>query len=183
MNHQLYEEWLFADAEPSEQGLTAQQAAALQEHLRDCPGCQALAESWQGTQAILRSQEMVAPAAGFTSRWQVRLAAEREFAHRRQTQVMLGLTIGGALVLMLVLVSLAWPWLQVPGVFWWAWLYRLFTLIAYAGAAQEIISTMFRAATGVVPIVWWVIFTGLLCELGVLWVVSFRLLTNPRRIT
>jgi hypothetical protein len=48
---------------------------------------------------------------------------------------------------------------------------------------RDFFSAAFRAATGVVPVVWWVLFAGLLCELGVLWVVSFRLLTNPRRIT
>jgi anti-sigma factor RsiW len=179
MNHRLYEEWLFAD-----QGtLSREQSAAVQEHLRDCPDCQALAGSWQEVQAVLRDPPVAAPAAGFSSRWQMRLAAERGVTHRRQTQVMLGLTIGGALALLAVLITLAWPWLQVPGVFWWTWLYRLFMLIAYAGAIQEFFLAMFRAATGDVPVVWWVLFTGLLCELGVLWIVSFRLLTNPRRIT
>jgi hypothetical protein len=82
-----------------------------------------------------------------------------------------------------ILLFLVWPWMRSPNVFLWTGLYRLFTLYAYADAARDFISTLFQTAAGVVPLTWLVIFVGLLSELGVLWIVSYRVLTNPRRIT
>ncbi len=48
--------------------------------------------------------------------------------------------------------------------------------------ARDIFGNLLRTATIAVPIAWLIVLAGLISELGVLWIVSFRLLTNPRRI-
>ena len=181
MNHRLYEEWLFAYEDSAEE-LTQQQAAALQEHLQSCEACRALVGAWHEVQARLQDEPVLAPKSGFTSRWEMRLEAERERSQQRQVIVTLALALGGVLALGSTLVALAWPWLRSPSVVLWVGLYRLLELYSYVQAAQGFVSGLVRSAAGGVSVVWLVIFAGLLCELGVLWVVSFRLLTNPRRV-
>ncbi|MEW5869301.1 MAG: hypothetical protein AB1894_08505 [Chloroflexota bacterium] len=183
MNHKLYEEWLFTSLEPAEaDALSAEQAASLQAHLQECQGCQQLADAWQAVETRLSKPVMFAPPPGFTSRWQARLEADRRQLERRQSLAMLAF---GSLAVMLVLGSLLillWPWLRSPNVLVWAGLYRAFTLYSIADAIQEFLEPFMRTAADIVPLTWWVFFAGILTELGVLWVVSYRMLTNPRRI-
>ncbi len=181
MNHRLYEEWLLAGEDP-ETELTQQQAAALQEHLQSCEACRALAGAWREVKACLQEEPVLAPKAGFTNRWEMRLEAERERSQQRQIIIALVFALGGVLALGSTLVVLVWPWLRSPSVVLWVGLYRLFELYSYVQAAQGLLSGMLHLAAGGVPVVWLMIFAGLLCEMGVLWVVSFRLLTNPRRV-
>ena len=183
MNHQPYMEWLFVDDESGESVLTPLQNTQLQDHLQDCELCRSLSDAWQQAGAHLQEQVMVEPEPGFTSRWEVRLEVERRRALWRQTGVVLAFSVGGAIVVFVTLAILTWPWLRSPSVLLWTWLYHIYTLYSYTTLAQDFLVSLFRAATGAIPITWWIVLVGLLSELGVLWIVSFRLLTNPRRIT
>ncbi len=75
------------------------------------------------------------------------------------------------------------PWIQSPKALVWAGVYRLITLFSYVQLAQDVVLPFFQAATGAVPLFWWIIIAGVLTQLGVLWVVSYRILTNPWRIS
>lgn len=183
MNHQLYEDWLFAYNDPTEQSLTPQQVAELRTHLQTCPECQNLADAWREMDAQLRRSPAVDPQPGFTSRWQSRLEAEHQRLHRRQSLATLGCALGGAALVLGSLVILAWPWLSNPRMLLWGSVYQLFTLFNYADAITQPLAAFFRSASDLVPLVGWVFFVGIITELAVLWVVSLRLLTNPRRIT
>ena len=68
MNHQPFEEWLLND-----KNLTPSETRELDLHLRTCVHCTALS----ATGLALRSANMIAPAAGFTLRFQQRLAAQK----------------------------------------------------------------------------------------------------------
>ncbi len=182
MNHQLYEEWLFTYYDPAEEELTSQQIAELEAHLQGCQDCRKLADGWRGAGAQLRKAQEVAPQPGFTDRWQARFMVERQRLHHRQTLAMLIFAIGGAALLFGSLVVISAPWLREPRLLFWSWVYQMITLFAYADVVREVAASLFRTTTGAIPLVGWVFLAGLLCELGVLWVVSFRLLTNPRRI-
>ena len=182
MNHQPYLDWLFAGDEPNDEPLTQPQHTALQDHLQSCEACRSLFDAWHKTEAHLQEMTMAAPQPGFTSRWQGRLEAERIRAHRRQIRAMLVFCVGGALLLFTALVILILPWVHSPNLLVWTWLYQVFTIYSFVELAQDLLAGLLQTATGVISITWLVILLGLLSELGVLWIVSFRLLTNPRRI-
>jgi len=74
MDHRQYEDWLLDD-----ERLTADQDRELRIHLRSCPTCNTLAQA----NLSLRSSAVIAPAPGFTLRFQVRLAAQRKVERRR----------------------------------------------------------------------------------------------------
>jgi hypothetical protein len=179
MNHQPYLDWIFED----DRLLSAQQTMALHEHLETCENCRTLAGSFKDLETALNKSELLSPEPGFSTRWQVRLQDNRNRAHRRQLITLLSLVLGGLFLLGGALVWMAWPWLRSPNLLFWTWIYQLFTIYTYADALQDLASPILNLSGGIFPWIAWVFSLGLLSELAVLWVVSFRLLTNPRRIT
>ena len=75
MNHQPFEEWLLNDKH-----LNPNEKRELDSHLRVCTHCTALT----ATGLALRSAHAVRPAAGFTMRFQQRLAAQKIAERRRR---------------------------------------------------------------------------------------------------
>jgi hypothetical protein len=87
MNHQPFEEWLLNDKH-----LAPAEKRELDAHLRMCTHCIALAE----TGLALRSARVAAPAAGFTVRFQQRLAAQKIAERRRKLWGLIVLIVAGA---------------------------------------------------------------------------------------
>lgn len=183
MNHQPYLEWIFSDGEIGLDRLNQQQRYEFDQHLNSCSSCRSLFSAWHATEVYLQNQSLISPKPGFTSRWKLRLEEDRKLFHRRQTKVTLAVSIGGSLLLLVLLFLLTWPWLRSPSLLVWTWIYHIFFLYSYVGLVNEIIVRVIQSATFVIPITWLIILIGILSELGVLWIVSYRLLTNPRRIT
>ncbi len=191
MNHKLYEDWLFAkpsedwrtaDLPVADETLTSQEAKALQEHLSACESCQQLSHAWRELDTHLTAAPLVGPAPGFTSRFQLRLEAERRRIERRQSFVVLGFSVAGAVLALGSLAVLFWPWLKTPSALMWAGAYRLFSLAWFFEAVGDFFTSLAVTMASVISPLWFILFVGLVCELAVLWVVSLRLLTNPRRI-
>ena len=182
MKHRPFEDWLFAD-DQMDDILPSRDTAALEEHLQSCSSCRDLAGAWRGVESQLRMAPSVAPRPGFASRWQARLEAEHKRLERRQSLAVLGFNLTGAALLFGSLALLALPALESPRVLLWAWLYQFLQLLSYVFVAQDLLSTLIKGLASGIPLVGWVFLAGMICELAVLWVVSFRLLTKPRRIT
>jgi hypothetical protein len=91
MNHQPFEDWLLND-----KLIDPKQKLDLDAHLRVCSYCSALAE----TGRALRSVKMVSPSAGFTARFQTRLAARKLADRRRRLWGTVLFTLGGLAMLM-----------------------------------------------------------------------------------
>lgn len=71
MNHRQFEEWLLR-----EEPLGRQEQKSLRDHLSSCAACSELANGWKEVHALLRHTEPPAASAGFTQRWERRLADE-----------------------------------------------------------------------------------------------------------
>jgi hypothetical protein len=91
MNHQPFEEWLL-----TEKLISPREWLDLDAHLRLCSYCSALAE----TGKALRSVKKLSPAAGFSARFQARLAAQRAAELRRKRWGAVLFTFGGLVMLM-----------------------------------------------------------------------------------
>jgi anti-sigma factor RsiW len=183
MNHQLYEDWLITSYEEEGENLSAGQSAELAGHLKDCSSCARLAASWEAVEANLRSAPQAAPAPGFSARWQARLALERRRTQQRQTALSLGLSLAGVALVSAGMLAFAWPLLRAPEVLFWAWVYQMIGLLGFAEQAGGLLANLLQTGARVMPVAGWVLFAGVLTQLGVLWVASYRLLTIPRRIS
>lgn len=179
MNHKQIEEWLFTYLEGDD--LEIDQMDQLQDHLIDCEDCQNLVKSWREVDRYLLNADLASPSAGFTQRWQVRFERDHQLLQQRQTLAALIFALGSAFILLASLVILLLPWFGMPEVFVWGWIYRMSELMAYFESANHLVSLLMRAFSGEISPLWWILIAGLLSELAVLWLVSYRWLTNPRR--
>jgi hypothetical protein len=81
MVHQPFEKWIV-----EETPLTDEEEHLLRNHLQQCAECRRLQSNLQGLDDLLTKAAMVAPAAGFTQRWQAGLAEKRALKQRRQVR-------------------------------------------------------------------------------------------------
>lgn len=92
MSHDPYREWIFADVTP-----TSEQQRQLEQHFERCHACRSLQHGWQAARAALDASAAVGAPEGFAHRFQLRLAARKAAASRRQAALTLALTALGAL--------------------------------------------------------------------------------------
>lgn len=165
MNHRPFEDWLLA-----EDPLTTDQKADLQGHLNSCPSCQAMAE----VNLALRTKKVVAPAPGFTSRFQTRLVVRRSGQRRRNMAGILILVISAvALVVGLVFPYFAWVF-NSPLDMFVTWVTTLSLVVSSLLAYGKAGSVMLRVASGFIPVYLWVAVFTLTGLAGLLWVASIR---------
>jgi hypothetical protein len=176
MNHQPYRDWLFEDT------LDSSKADALHSHLETCVECRSLVGAFHQVEHSLHTAPLVAPTEGFTLRFQARLDAERGRLHGRQVRLALAFGIGGALVLLALLAILVWPLLDSLNAFLWAGAYQLYLAFIFVRQAGEFLADFAQGLALVLPLAVWVLALGLFSQAIVLWVVSYRYMTNPRRI-
>lgn len=163
MNHRPFEDWLAND-----QPLTLEQKRDLQTHLQACDHCSALAE----VNLELRSVKMAAPAAGFTKRFQARLAAQRVIERRNRLVGVLILTVGGLALLGWYASPFAIPFLASPAGWIASIVNFLLSLVDMGRALGEIGSIFFRTLPGFIPPFGWMIILSTLSGFALLWSVS-----------
>ena len=111
MSHQPFETWIL-----SEDSLDQEQTANLQAHLAECGTCRDLQTNWQEVRNVLSTSTTPEPLPGFSNRWQIRLAFDRQ---KRQQRKMWILTLSIFALASLILISLVlfnllnttWPYL------------------------------------------------------------------------
>jgi hypothetical protein len=148
MDHRPFEDWLLDN-----QTLTNDQKRQLNSHLAGCTSCTALAE----VNLALKSVRLAEPAAGFTDRFQVKLA-DRKMAIRRRNFwgfAILSLSVGG------LFTWVTWPVLQdlvhSPVNLIGAW---VSSLVSFWGSLQAILQAgmvLFKVVPGFVPTYIWAI--------------------------
>jgi hypothetical protein len=178
MNHQPFESWLL-----SEETLEQDQDRALREHLRDCERCANLEASWNEVHQLFEYAPRPAPAAGFTARWEDRLAVERKKRQVRQSWILLSLTAGIAAILLLLMGLQAVELFRFPQQLILLMIYRLATLIGYAFATQNLVFSLFGTVVNLVPPPVWIGLFGTFTMVCVLWFVLFKQLLYSRRIS
>ena len=163
MNHQPFEDWLL-----NEKLIDPKQKLDLDAHLRVCSYCSALAE----TGMALRSVKKVAPAAGFTARFQTHLAARKLAERRRRLWGALLFTFGGLVMLMWIagpyLVSFfASPATWITSLIeWGVFLFTTLQAVAQAGSVILRVMPSFLTPFGFMVLV------SALAGIGLLWSVS-----------
>lgn len=98
MSHQPFETWIL-----DQETLSPDERRNLQAHLAACEQCQRIERKWQSVHQELRARRMVAPAPGFTQRWQASLVERRAREQRRQAWRIFGILLSTALFFLLVL--------------------------------------------------------------------------------
>ena len=174
MNHQPFESWLLDD-----KYLSAAEKRELASHLRDCRTCTALAE----TGLALRSTKVTSPAAGFTLRFQQRLAAQKIAERRRRLWGLIVLIVSGAGLLgwfaapfVNAVISAPIEWLTA------AVGYFLFMFTSMQ-AFSEIVRVLSRMLPAFIPPYAWMVLVSALGGMGLIWIVSiWRFARQPQGV-
>ncbi len=177
MDHRRFETWLLNDEQ-----LTPEKNSELQAHLRICAKCAALAEA----NLALHSAVMAAPAPGFASRFQARLAAQKKVQRRRYF-------LGGMILLMAGLGFVVWQTLPFlpslrtifssPTQVLASWMFSLVGLFTSLRAFGEASAIMLRVATGFIPTYAWPLMVVFFVGLSVVWMFSVQKFTRvPARV-
>lgn len=163
MKHQPFEEWLLNDAP-----ITPEQRRELDSHLRSCAYCAALLE----TSMALKSVKMAAPAAGFTARFQARLAAHKAADRRRKFWGAILFGIGALVFLLWIISPSLFTFLVSPAgwitmfVEWGVFLITTLHAMTQAG------SVLLRILPGFLPPFAWMVLISAFAGLSLLWSVS-----------
>jgi predicted anti-sigma-YlaC factor YlaD len=177
MKHQSFEDWVL-----SEEQLTSSERVNLDEHLQMCDECRDLQDGLELAESWLRQAPEIGPAPGFSARWSLRLAAEQRRLQRRQSLIVLGFVVGAVALLGGSLLFVLWPLLHMPDLLIWSWAVRLTSYLAAAVQVNEFVDGLLAALPRGVLLLGMILALGLASELAVLWLVSLRLLTQPRRV-
>jgi hypothetical protein len=174
MNHQPFEEWLL-----SEKLISPKQKLDLDVHLRTCSYCSALAE----TGKALRSVKKVSPAAGFSTRFQARLAVQRAAELRRRRWGTVLFTFGGLVMLMWIAGPYLVSFLEAPAT-WIAalieWAVFIITTVVAVGQAG---SVLLRMLPGFLSPFAFMVVVSALAGICLLWSVSiWRFVRVPRGV-
>lgn len=183
MNHQPYEEWLFYDPGNSKEQLSKEEVVELQEHIEGCPSCRELMRAWNEVKVELELTQLISPEKGFADRWAKRLKIIKHQEHRKQALRVFLLFLLGTGVLMGLLIVLLWPFVSSPNDVFWSAYGKFINIYSLLYVVLTSLTTIFNASLKLVPVSLWIILMGIIFELGVIWIVSYRVLTLPRRIT
>ena len=174
MNHQPFEEWLL-----NEKLISPKERLDLDAHLRICSYCSALAE----TGKALRTVKRVAPAAGFSTRFQARLAMQKAADRRRKRWGTILFTFGGLVMLMWLVGPYLTSFFAAPAT-WIAalveWAVFLFTTLQ---AVTQVGSVLLRMLPGFLSPFGFMVLVSAFAGIGLLWSVSiWRFVRVPRGV-
>jgi hypothetical protein len=163
MNHQPFEEWLLND-----KNLSPAETRELDLHLRTCGHCTALS----ATGLALRSAIVVAPTAGFTMRFQQRLATQKIAERRRKLWGMIVLVVSGVGLLSWFIAPYLLAFVSEP-VVWVLTVISYFLFIVTAlQAITDVMIVLLRMAPVFIPPYVWMVLLSTLAGLGLLWTIS-----------
>jgi hypothetical protein len=163
MNHQPFEEWLLLD-----KNLTPAETRELDLHLRTCTHCTALS----ATGLALRSTPVISPAAGFTLRFQQRLAAQKIAERRRRLWGMIVLLVGGVGLIGWFTAPFLLAFSTAPVEWVTAAIGYFLFVVTSLQALTEVMAVLLRMATDFIPPYVWMVLASALAGLGLLWTIS-----------
>lgn len=174
MNHRPFEDWLLNDM-----SITPEQKRELESHLRACTYCAALVETGKALQSVKR----VSPAAGFTTRFQARLASRKIADRRRRFWGTILFVAGGLAILMWVAGPYLASFIASPATWISAFVEWGIYLITTLRAMTQAGSVMLDVIPGFLSPFAWMVLLSAFAGFSLLWSVSiWRFIRVPRGV-
>jgi hypothetical protein len=174
MNHQPFEEWLL-----NEKLINPKQKLELDAHLRICSYCSALVE----TGKALRTVKKVSPAAGFSTRFQARLAVQKAAERKRKRWGAVLFTFGGLVMLIWLVGPYLASFLAAPATWIAALIEWVVFLITTVQAVTQAGSVLLRMLPGFFSPFVFMVLVSAFAGIGLLWSVSiWRFVRVPRGV-
>ena len=168
MDHQPFRNWLL-----SEEQITAEQNQSLQEHLASCESCSQIKSSWKELDLLFQNSVEVAPASGFTQRFQSRLVEYHAAQQLRRSWFTIGATAFFAIILLTMLVTQVWELIQAPGPYMMVLFERLVSLISIYYLLQNVAGSISWSTPFITFIVMFFL-VGIVSFMSVLWLLAYK---------
>ncbi len=169
MDHRHFEEYLLNDAPIPREGKVAFQA-----HLKVCAKCAALHEA----NRALHNVVMAAPAPGFASRFQAKLAARRKAQRRRHILGGLILLVGALGLGFWLVLPILPTMLFSPSTLLVSWGNTLASTFSLLRATVEAGGVILRVAAGFIPAEAWLFMLSVFGLLSFGWMLSIQKVTR-----
>jgi hypothetical protein len=166
MSHQPFETWIL---DHNRGNLSIDNRRELQTHLATCIQCQRLERRWQAVHQELRTLPMIAPATGFTRRWQAGLAERRVREQRKLAWQIFGALFGAALFILMVLGGYIIA-TTTPSEWLIAFIRTTESSRVFLQMAIYIVQDWFSTTSFALNLAVWIYLTVTLCILTLLWV-------------
>ena len=174
MNHQPFEEWLL-----TEKLVSPKERLELDAHLRICSYCSALAETGKAFRTVKR----VAPAAGFSARFQARLAMQKAADRRRKRWGTVLFTFGGLVMLLWLVGPYLLSFFAAPATWIAALIQWMVFLITTLQAVTQAGSVLLRMLPAFLSPFGLMVLVSAFAGIGLLWSVSiWRFVRVPRGV-
>ena len=174
MNHQPFEEWLL-----NEKLISPRERLDLDAHLRICSYCSALME----TGKALRTVKKVSPTAGFSTRFQARLAMQKAAERRRKRWGSILFTFGGLVMLVWLLGPYLASFFAAPATWIAALVEWAIFVITTAQAMAQAGSVLLHMLPGFFTPFAFMVLISAFAGIGLLWSVSiWRFVRVPRGV-
>jgi hypothetical protein len=172
MNHRPFEDWLLNDMT-----ITPEQKRELDMHVRNCAYCTALVE----TGMALRTVKKASPHAGFTVRFEARLAARKAAERRRRYLGSILFTAGGFALLIWLGSPFFVSFFSAPATWISAivsWIVFVVTTVLALGQAG---SVLLKVVPNFISPFTWMVVLSIVAGIGLLWTISiWRFVRVPR---
>jgi len=166
MSHQPYNNWLYDEAE-----LSNEQARALQTHLQACQQCCEQYQAWKAVNTQFRSVPVESPQAGFSQRWRASLAERRLRQQAQQVrQFFLILLAAAAVTLLLLAITLLTT--TSPLNLLVSAYQTIIRLVIQGNQIQHVFIPLLQSFPLVLSIPTWIILSSILGVLSILWIGS-----------
>ncbi len=167
MSHQPFEDWIVG-----EEALTLEQRRSLDRHLDDCAACARLTSSLAAVERTLGEAEAVAPAAGFGTRFALRLGQARLRAGRRQAWGTFAAAVAAASMLAIpMIVRLGARWTS-PGEMVVQMLIRVYDAWVGLRVASGFARVALSNLSEIVPPAWFLAIIAACLGMGVVWMAT-----------
>lgn len=167
MSHPRFEAMLF-----ERKDLKGRDRLALEQHLQECKACQRLASNWSAIESHFQKVPRVAPLAGFTTRFQARLAKKHQ---RRREWAMIGAGLGvfAILVLLMIFFGSGLLTLLSPGIRYL--LKSLTSLMLFGGVMQiftDFMGLLFERLVANISLSTWLTYSAIFSAMAAAWLSS-----------
>lgn len=176
MKHSQSESWILEI-----ELLSAEQRRDLERHLSECQPCQALRRASAEVEQLLRSAGELAPAAGFSRRWELRLLAQEAPLLRRWSPAAVGGMLAGLAIPAAGLVIGTWTRWSSPALLATNWLRGMTAVYTQLETGRRLLRIALGAVDGISA--GFMIFSlTLLAALAAVWCLLFyRFTLKPER--
>ena len=173
MDHRYFENYLLNDTP-----VPREEYSAFQAHLQICQTCTALAELNRSLKHVV----MAAPAPGFATRFQVRLAAQRKAQRRRYLFGILILLFSGTAIGLWVALPIISSVLFSPTALLTSWAQTLSSAILLIETIVDAANVIGRVAVGFIPAETFALAFGAFSLLSLGWMISIQKAMLPQSV-